>query len=70
MVALLADTAPLYEIVKKLPAHFNLGKESLEDGSRCGRPTTATTDENIAYYYAYLLMQFQKKQFKLNDPDI
>ena len=28
MVAILGDTAPLYEIVKKLPTHFNLERRA------------------------------------------
>ena len=32
-----------------------MGKESLEDGVRCGRPTTATAEENIAHVHRVVI---------------
>ena len=51
MVATLGDTAPSYALVKRWAAHFKMLKESLEDDDKCGRPTTATTEENIAHVH-------------------
>ena len=48
MVATLGDTAPSDAIVKRWAVHLKMGKESLEDDARCGRPKIATTKENIA----------------------
>ena len=48
MVATLGYTAPSFATVKRWAAHFEMGKESLEGNDRCGRPTTATTEEYIA----------------------
>ena len=46
-VATLWDTAPSYATVKRWAVHFKMGKESLEDDDRCGRPTTATTKKTL-----------------------
>ena len=51
MVATLGDTAPSYATVERWASHFKMGKDSLEDDDRCGRPTTATTEENIAHMH-------------------
>ena len=32
-----------------------MGKESLKDDDRCGRPTTATTEENIAHVHRVVM---------------
>ena len=40
--------ASSYATVKRWAAHFKIGKESLEDDDRCGRPTTASPEENTA----------------------
>ena len=32
-----------------------MGKESLEDVDKCGRPSTATTDENIAHVHRVVM---------------
>ena len=47
MVSTLGDDAPALLTVKKLAVEFKRGRESLEDDSRSGRPSTATTQENI-----------------------
>ena len=47
MVATLGDDAPAISIVQKWVAEFKGGRQSLEDDPRPGRPTTATTQENI-----------------------
>ena len=47
MVATLGDEAPALSTVQKWAAEFRRGRESLEDDPRSGRPTTATTEENI-----------------------
>ena len=47
MVATLGDNAPALSTVKKLAAEFKRGRESLEDDLRSGRPSTATTQQNI-----------------------
>ena len=46
-VSTLGDDAPALSTVKKWAAEFNRGRESLEDDPRSGRPSTATTQENI-----------------------
>ena len=47
MVSTLGDDAPALSTVKEWAAEFKTGKESLEDDPRSGRPSTATTQENI-----------------------
>ena len=47
MVSTLEDDAPALSTVKKWAAEFKRGRESLEDDPRLGRPSTATTQENI-----------------------
>ena len=47
MVSTLEDDAPALSTVKEWAAEFKTGKESLEDDLRSGRPSTATTQENI-----------------------
>ena len=47
MVSTLGDDAPALSTVKKWAAEFKRGRESLEDDPRSGRPSTATTQENI-----------------------
>ena len=47
MVSTLGDDAPALSTVKKWAAEFKRGRESLEDDQRSGRPSTATTQENI-----------------------
>ena len=46
MVSTLMDDAPALSTVKKWAAEFKR-RESLEDDPRSGRPSTATTQENI-----------------------
>ena len=48
-------TAPSYATVKKWAAHFKMGKENLKDDDRYRRPTTATTEENIAHIHRVTL---------------
>ena len=47
MVSTLEDDASVLSTVKKWAAEFKRGRESLEDDPRSGRPSTATTQENI-----------------------
>ena len=47
MFSTLGDDAPALSTVKKWAAEFKRGRESLEDDPRSGRPSTATTQENI-----------------------
>ena len=47
MSATSEDTAPSYATIRKRAEHFKIGKESLQDDDRCGRPTTITTEENM-----------------------
>ena len=51
MVATLVNTAASYAIVKRWAAHCKMSKESIEDDGRCGRPTAATTEGNIAHVH-------------------
>ena len=55
MVAILGDTASLHAAVKRWAAHFQMGKESFEADDRCGRPTTATTEENFAHLHRVVM---------------
>ncbi|MCU7903101.1 MAG: helix-turn-helix domain-containing protein [Candidatus Thiodiazotropha sp. (ex Lucinoma aequizonata)] len=47
MVSTLGDDAPSFATVKRWAAEFKRGRESLEDDPRSGRPSTATTQENV-----------------------
>jgi len=47
MVDTVGDDAPALSTVYKWTAEFKRGRESLEDDPRPGRPTTATTPDNI-----------------------
>ena len=47
MVSTLGDDAPALSTVKKWAAEFKRRRESLEDDPRSGRPSRATTQENI-----------------------
>ena len=47
IVSTLGDDAPALSTVKKWAVEFKRWRESLEDGPRSGRPSTATTQENI-----------------------
>ena len=47
MVSTLGDDAPALSTVKKWAAEFKRRRESLEGYPRSGRPSTATTQENI-----------------------
>lgn len=47
MVETLVDNAPSFATVKRWAAEFKRGRESIEDDPRSGRPSTATTTENI-----------------------
>ncbi|XP_067130023.1 protein GVQW3-like [Centruroides vittatus] len=47
MDEVLGEFAPSYTTVKKQTALFKSGRESVEDDSRSGRPSTAVTEENI-----------------------
>ena len=51
MVATLRDDAPALSTVKKWAAEFKRDRESLEDDPRSGRPTSATTQENIDHVH-------------------
>ena len=66
MVATVGDTAPSYALVKRWAAHFKMLKESLEDDDKCGRPTTATTEENIAHMHKAVIDN-RGRLFKTND---
>ena len=46
-ISTLGDDAPALSTVKKWAAKFKRGREGLEDDPRSGRPSTATTQENI-----------------------
>ena len=43
----LGNESPSYSTVKNWAAEFKLGRESIEDDARSGRPKDATTDENV-----------------------
>ncbi|XP_018301783.1 uncharacterized protein, partial [Mycetomoellerius zeteki] len=45
--AVYGDSAPSFATVKRWVAEFKRGRTSLADGERSGRPTTATTTDNI-----------------------
>ena len=47
VVSTLGDDAPALSTVKKWAEELKRGRESLEDDPRSGRPSTATTQENI-----------------------
>ena len=47
MVSTLGNDALALSTVKKWAAEFKRGRESLEDDPRSGRPSTATTQENV-----------------------
>ena len=55
MVSTLGDDAPALSTVKKWAAEFKRGRESLEDDPRSGRPSTATTQENIDRIYQMVM---------------
>jgi hypothetical protein len=40
------ETSPLYSTVKEWAKQFRLGRESVEDGPREGRPVEVVTEEN------------------------
>lgn len=46
MCQTLGESAPSYATVKRWVADFKRGREAVEDEPRCGRPITASTDEN------------------------
>ena len=48
MVSTLGDDAPPALLNVKYAAEFKRGTQSLENDPRSGRPSTATTQENIA----------------------
>ena len=56
MVGTLADTSLPYATAKRWAAHCKMSKESLEDDDRCGRHTTATTEETIAHVQIITVM--------------
>ncbi|KYN16546.1 hypothetical protein ALC57_11207 [Trachymyrmex cornetzi] len=45
--AVYGDSAPSFATVKRWVIEFKRGRTSLADGERSGRPTTATTTDNI-----------------------
>ena len=47
IVSIFGDDALALSTVKKRAAEFKRGRESLEDDPKSGRPSTATTQENI-----------------------
>ncbi|GFX22224.1 HTH_48 domain-containing protein [Trichonephila clavipes] len=49
------DFAPSLTTVKFWAAEFKRGRKSLGDVERSGRPSTATTDENIAKVHQMVL---------------
>ena len=55
MVSTLGDDAPALSTVKKWATEFKWGRESLEDDLRSGRPSTATTQENIARIHQMIM---------------
>ena len=59
MIAILGSTALWYATVKRWAVHFEMAKkkekDSLEVDDRCGRPTTTTTEENIAHVHRVVL---------------
>ena len=55
MVSSLGDDASALSTVKKWATKFKRGRESLEDDPRSGRPSTATTQENIDRIHQMLI---------------
>ena len=55
MFSTLGDDAPALSTVKKWAAEFKRGRESLEDDPRSGRPSTATTQENIDHIHQMVI---------------
>ena len=55
MVSTLGDDAPALSTVKKWAVEFKRGRESLKDDPRSGRPSTATTHENIDRIHQMLM---------------
>ena len=47
MQEVLGDQTPSYATVKRWVGEFKLGRESMEDHSRSGRPTTSSSDETV-----------------------
>ena len=50
MVSTLGDDVPALSTVKKWAAEFKRKRESLEKDPRSGRPSTATTQENMTAF--------------------
>ena len=46
-IKILGDESPSYSTVKKWTAESRVGRDSVEDYERLGRPKVATTDENV-----------------------
>jgi transposase len=55
------DSSPLFSTIKKWAADFKRGRTSLENGSREGRPTTATTPEIIEQVQDMMLDDWRMK---------
>ena len=63
IVSTLGDDAPALSTVKKRAVEFKRGRENLEEDPRSGRPSTATTPENIDRIYQ---MVMNDKQFTIS----
>ena len=51
----LGTESPSYSIVKKWALELKLGRESVEDDGRSGRPKDATTDENVKIVHTLVM---------------
>ncbi|GFV30200.1 hypothetical protein TNCV_96771 [Trichonephila clavipes] len=63
------DSAPPFTTVKLWAAEFKRGRKRLRGDERSGRPSTATTDENIIKVQQMGLDSFKLNEIKLTPPN-